>query len=97
MDDFETFFAEQYGAVLRTVALASATGAGPRRRPRRRSPGPTGAGAGWRPGRASGQVDAATDSLGTWLASTIELPTTGCWRITARHAGDTIRFIRRIR
>jgi len=78
VDDFERFFAEQYGTVSRTVA--------PTLSARRLDA----------PGRATGEVGAATDASGTWFASTIELPSTGCWRITARHAGDTIRVTRRI-
>jgi hypothetical protein len=46
--------------------------------------------------RASGQVNAATDSRGMWFASAIELPEAGCYEITARHGTDVIRFRRSV-
>jgi hypothetical protein len=48
------------------------------------------------PGRATGEVGAATDAHGTWFASTITFPRTGCWQVTARHGDDVIRFRRSV-
>ena len=46
------------------------------------------------PGRAVGHGNEAIDQNGKWVASTIELPSVGCWEITATYKHSTITFRR---
>jgi hypothetical protein len=43
---------------------------------------------------ATGDANEAIDQRGRWVASTIELPSAGCWEITARYQNSTIVFRR---
>jgi hypothetical protein len=44
------------------------------------------------PGRATGDANQAINEHGKWVASAIELPSVGCWAITARYRHSTITF-----
>jgi hypothetical protein len=48
------------------------------------------------PGRAVGQANEAIDQRGKWIVSTIELPSEGCWEVTARFMNSVITFRRLI-
>ena len=42
------------------------------------------------PGTFHADVNAATDSRGTWAVSGLSFSTAGCWQVTARYAGSEI-------
>jgi hypothetical protein len=44
------------------------------------------------PGRATGDANEAINEHGKWVASAIELPSAGCWEITARYRHSPITF-----
>jgi hypothetical protein len=44
------------------------------------------------PGTFYADVNAATDSRGTWAVSGLNFSTAGCWQITARYAGSELTF-----
>jgi hypothetical protein len=45
-------------------------------------------------GASSFHADAnlATDARGTWVSSTLQFSAPGCWAVTARYSGSTLRF-----